>query len=398
MNYPLNIEFQSILREVGSETSLDDAEQRYYNNDLQQKLADIIVKDSRFLGNKVLMLQGFEGASGFYPEFAQRLLFRRLLRTRDPDDVISWFIKVLHSPYADGKLNLAIWGVTVEGRIELADNVAIVPIGDLPDSPQKRSLQVVSRDSPITTSLHWFPPQSALVSPHRIEPLLFGPHDPTPQNDASAKRQLFSEIALALTLVGPRVVLQASQWFSWDDPDIAEAELGTASSRSFIEILPLQVIAYPKLDGQEAREIVQGYLGLNEPTRSKVRVALQRLSQSLRRQDPGDQAVELSIALETLMGDGQSEMTHKIKVRATRMIGGTSEDRQRISTIISRTYDIRSKLVHTGAVNSTKTVDICGIKLSNSDIVKEAIMICVKLIRKIINLTSIPVWNVFDVE
>jgi len=115
------------------------------------------------------------------------------------------------------------------------------------------------------------------------------------------------------------------------------------------EIIPgIALTCYPPLDPSVAK-FIRGYLALPDAPRARVRVALLRLNQALRRRSAGDGAIELSIAFEALTGDDQTmEMTHKVKVRSSRILGGTSEERRRNSAIVGRMYALRSKLVHTG--------------------------------------------------
>jgi hypothetical protein len=230
--------------------------------------------------------------------------------------------------------------------------VSIVPIGDLPDSQQKNwLLNLPARDEIFMSSLNWMPPSSALVVSYRVEPFI---HDPAQtgqlREDATAIHSLIADVTLALTLVGPRAPIQAAHWFILDDPDLEEASLLRGSrGHSHIEILPFRDGNYPPLDPIEAPQIVQGYLALETQTKNKVRVALERLGQAQNRRSLGDRAVELSIALETLMGDNATtEMTHKIKVRSVRLIGGSDEVRKKNSAVMNKAYSIRSSLVHTG--------------------------------------------------
>lgn len=155
----------------------------------------------------------------------------------------------------------------------------------------------------------------------------------------------------------------------------------------------------PVLDPTEAPQIVQAYLALHGDTRSKVRVALQRLNQALCRGNAGDRAVELSTALEALLGekDVRIEMTHKIKVRSVRLIGGENKVRMKNAVIIKKAYDIRGDLVHTGHVDAAKSYTICGESMSVSDIIDQAVLICATLIKIIIRRGSIPDWSIFDI-
>lgn len=285
------------------------------------------------------------------------------------------------------------------GEIQLTPDVKIVPIGALPDSAQKQRLTQVN-SSPYWSVLNHAEPESALLMGRRIEPFTFDPEtQPNLQNDEYiATHELFLDIALALTVVGPRSVISAMKWFNFDDPDLEYALLGSSHSSHMHEIVPSQPGNYLALDSNEAPQIVQGYLALSGTTRDKVRVALQRLNQAQRRHNIGDRAVELSTAFETLLGDnGTTEMTHKIKVRSVRLLGGTAEVRERNAAVIYKAYNIRSKLVHTGSVSATGTETVCGQRMNFSEIINQTILMCADLIKIIIKRGSIPEWSIFDI-
>lgn len=202
-----------------------------------------------------------------------------------------------------------------------------------------------------------------------------------------------------MTVVGPRVPISAAQWFNFDDPDLDLASILSGTRRSqLLEILPNLPGDYPILDPTEAQHIVQGYLALQGDTQHKVRVALQRLNQAQRRRNVGDRALELSTAFETLLGDdATTEMTHKIKVRSARLVGGPDDVRKKNAAIINKAYEIRSKLVHTGHVDPAKFKIVCGQRMSASDIIDHAVTVCVDLIKIIIRRGSIPNWSIFDI-
>jgi len=212
--------------------------------------------------------------------------------------------------------------------------------------------------------------------------------------------ELFREIALALTVVGPRVSLLADHWFTFDDPDIQQARiLGASRSRSLIEILPKMPREHPPLDPVEALAVVTDYLKLEGNTRNKVRLSLDRLNQAQRRHNVGDQAVELCTALEALVGDGQTtEMTHKVRVRGAKMIGGDAASRRRNATIIGKTYDIRSKLVHTGRVDESKAYALPDESLTAAQLIEATILLVASLIKVVIRERGVPKWSEFDVS
>ena len=366
---------------------------------LGKELTTFIVKDRRLVGGEVRMIRSDNGGSGFYPQFVGPILVRRALQVGSPGAAIEWLRKVLGTTAATGRTIQALWGVPVAGEIQLTSDVKIVPIGTLPDSAQKRRLTQVN-NSPYGSVFNYAEPESALVMARQIEPFTFDPEtQPNLQNDDYlAAHKLLLDIALALTVVGPRSVISAMKWFSFDDPDLEYALLGSSHSSHMHEIVPSQLVNYPALDPNEAPQIVQGYLALSGTTRDKVRVALQRLDQAQRRRNIGDRAVELSIAFETLLGDdGNTEMTHKIKVRSVRLLGGTADARKRNADVINKTYKIRSQLVHTGSVSAGETETICGERISTSVIIDHATSMCADLIKIIIKRRFIPEWPIFDI-
>ena len=144
--------------------------------------------------------------------------------------------------------------------------------------------------------------------------------------------------------------------------------------------------------------MVQAYLALKPSVRDIFSVSIERINQALRRRSVGDKAVELCTALETLMGDsGNTEMTHKIKVRTTRLVGGTASVRITNAALLNETYAIRSKLVHTGKVDENRGKSIGGRELTRAAIVNETVGIAVELVKVLIRRGGIPDWTEFDV-
>ncbi|MBS1160699.1 MAG: hypothetical protein H6R15_3118 [Proteobacteria bacterium] len=373
-------------------------------NLIGNRLTKRLVQDQRFPGNRTKMIRTDNGGCGFYPAFVALPLLRRALRTGSPEDAIAWLQEVLSTTVATGKTIDALWGVPVEQEIPLTEGIKLVPIDNLPESKNKQWMmgaEFSNLSSPIITTLSFTPPQSALVVTRKIDPFLFDPDLGTElTNDEYLKtHELIKEIVLVLTVVGPRVAISAAQWFTFDDPDLEEANiLSGGRSMQMLEILPLGAKDYPTLNCAEAQEMVAGYINLTGDNRSKVRVALQRLNQALRRHNTGDSAVELATGLEALFGDSDnSEMTHKIRMRTARVIGGAQQERIKNAQLIKRMYEIRSKLVHTGHVDLNKTFKIGEQSMTARDIVDQAVQICAQAIKTIIRRGSIPNWSVFDI-
>jgi hypothetical protein len=370
-------------------------------------LPPILLADRRFGGTKPRMIRGESGASGFYPNFVAPGLVRKALESGDATSAICWLQKVMSTPYADGVSITALWGVPIDQRVDLTPDVSIIPMKDVPDSEQKQwidTMMYAQSDSLTHSALNIEPPTSALIKRRRIEPFIVDAGEPAEQSQDSnqeylATHTLFQDIISVLTIVGPRVSLPFSHWFTYDDPDLqGESLMGSSRSGSLIEILPWNHDKYPPLDPVEAPTVVQAYLALKPSVRDIFNVSIQRINQAQRRRGVGDKAVELCTALETLMGDsGNTEMTHKIKVRATRLVGGAPSVRIYNAALLSETYAIRSKLVHTGKVDENRRKSIGGRELTRVDVVKETVQIAVELVKVLIRRGGIPDWTEFDV-
>jgi Apea-like HEPN len=366
---------------------------------LSKELDAAVIQDERFLGDTVRMLKTGHGAQGFYPNFIGAPLLIHAIKKGSPEAGVEWLQKIFETKEATGRTIQTLWGVPVTGPIDLTPNVRIVPINELPDSDQRRYL--LQRDfrgnaSSLATMLEHLPLESALVMERSISPLLY---DPSQGNLASEDYidtdTLLKEIALVLTVVGPRMAIPGLQWFEFDDPDFS---LGRGYTTKILEVLPLRINKDPPLNAEEAKEIVGAYLALPAPARKLVRVALQRISQAMRRHNVGDAAVELSTAFEALLGDnGTSEMTHKIKVRSVRLIGGSDAIRKANATVMTKAYKIRSALVHTGQVGDGETETLDGERVSVREIIDRALLLCVELVKTIIRRGEIPNWSVFDI-
>lgn len=370
---------------------------------LGEQLTNLILTDPRFPGEKTKFIRHFDGSSQIYPHDIGRTLLTRALRHEGPDEAISWMLKVLGTKSATGSVVQALWGVSVDKEFQLTPNVQIAPFATLPDTRQKeivrQSFMQMMR-APHSGGLGFREPKAVLIAKVTVDPVIVDSDDLEKRDNTEnffAMNNALTDITLALTAIGPRSSLTSAKWFSFDDPDLDEAGIGSGYSWPHIEILPIWPANFPLLDPVEAPQVVQDYLSLPEPVRRHVRVALHRLNQAQRRTNIGDQAVELAIALEALLGDSQGEMTHKIKSRAARLIGGTDEVRVANAKVIGKTYEIRSNLVHTGFPDIKKPPTIDGRKMSGKEIVNQAACICADLIKIMIKRGAIPEWRQFDV-
>ena len=77
--------------------------------------------------------------------------------------------------------------------------------------------------------------------------------------------------------------------------------------------------------------IVQKYMELESSVKNRVRIALERLHQSLIRCNPADSTLEISMALEILLTNDSSGNKFKISLRAALLVSDNIKERMEAS-------------------------------------------------------------------
>jgi hypothetical protein len=369
-------------------------------HDMSKGLEDLIAADTRFLGSAARMVNTLNGASGFYPRFVGVRLLKRMVATGSASAAIAWLQKVLSTQSADGEYITALWNVPVTAEVEVTPRVRLVPFDLLPNSAQKAAIENSQfGEEIITTSLSWQPPSSALVMPVEILNFLVDGESEPDYGEYQSLHDSAAEITWLLTLVGPRVPIQVAHWFNYKDQDLEFALSGGGRGMPAMEILPrLAAQSPPILNAEEAVEIIWKFRTLALGAKAKIKVATDRLRRALLRHNSADRAVEVSIALEIMCGDTQTnEMTHKVKTRVVRLLGGDASLRERNRVILTKTYEVRSKLVHQGS-QDTKPISVQGTPTEVDAVVTEACHLCAELIKKVIRHGAFPDWLRFDIN
>lgn len=357
-------------------------------------------KEPVFLHHESRMIRSENGSSSFHPRFVAPKLIKKAVEAGNSEVAVTWLEKVLATGLATGFSIMAVWGVRVDRAVQMGNRVSLVPIGELPDSYQKR--WILEKDW-LQSQLDVIPmsfmdaPTAALVVETVIDPLFIDSETDKPVDVWQSNRELLEDARLALSMLGPCAPLQACSWFNFKDPDIADAQLGAARSSGHIEIMPIRVAQPEVLDAELASSLVGRYLSLEGSVKQRLRVALERLNQGLRRFRPGDQAMEISIALETLLADGGTENTYKIGLRTALLLGGDTATRQENRAIVGGAYIMRSALVHSGTVSDEIKVPRLG-KIPAYDVAKRAAKICGEVIQGIIKRGHIPEWFEFELQ
>lgn len=289
---------------------------------------------------------------------------------------------------------MALRGISVSESITFNSGIQLVPFESLPDSANKRALL----DGERHLSEHSFPfVTSALIAPHTVSPLFRAITDGEPTNVAPlALQELLNEARLALTLAGPSLPLSAGYWFQFEDPVLAALGInGRFTQRGVAE--PWRAgIDQGAFDSEDAKLLVNAFLALEGPLRGRLRLSLERFFQALGESPHGDRALDLAIALESLLVDSNSEVTFRLALRAALLAESSTSERARLRATITALYGVRSSLIHSGLV---ATVKVKGRgRMAAGEVVEEATDACGKILRAVLLRGSLPDWESLEVS
>jgi hypothetical protein len=284
---------------------------------------------------------------------------------------------------------LALSGITIEAEIELPSDVKLVPFSSLPQSQMSDHfvgiptwmVPEIRRPEVLAT------PTAALVIKDR-NGIQLTQDFPEPPSIQPSSHEILWGISRCLTLFGPSAPTPVAHWFqviNWEQVPFA----GTLSGwGAYIhEIFPREVTSLPNMD---VRGVVEQYLALDERLKKKLTVPLERLNLALRRQNRVDLAIELGIALESLLmadRDQDAPISYLLRVRGALLGAGTLAEREELSKIVRDVYNLRSAAVHSGTL-SARVSD-----READEILRKGLSVCAKLLAAVIDRGSMPEWD-----
>lgn len=320
-------------------------------------------------------------------------------RRRGAGAAVEWLQKILSTRKARGFNVQALYGIRIASVTPLVDDINLIPFDALPDSRQKKGLL----EHPLLSPYHPPPfyaftkPSAALIVP--AERTLFFVKPNTAQTQEPRVRvgweTRFNDMRHCLAFSHGEPIISGPSWFQYEDSDYEEVgPVRFSASMPHQEILPMPIVEEGEMDLCKAAKTVRAYFALDEGIRRKVRTAIERVHLAFIRSSPEDKALELSIALETLLIDSPGEHTFKISLRAALLTAENINTGATNRAMIRALYTLRSNLVHGGQSKSEVKVD--GKKVSSRDVAKRATKITISVIQSMLTAGKSPDWS--DVE
>lgn len=356
-------------------------------SDLAARLADVLRDQPEFSGKNLMIKMGLS-AINFLFLAPEHLMWRA--QRDSAEAAVNWLEALIATNRAHAWWLMPVWGLEVTHPVPLASGASLIPFSALPDSEHRRRFEGRPLLEPFPSALSREPPGSVIMLETVIDPLFYD------DNSASMLRlddnifTLMDDIRRCLSLIGPAALLSSWRWLQFESEDLAKlAPTGTSSS--YVEIHPARLLRYGAFDAERAHQLIERYLALQDSDRSRIGLSLDRFERAMRRHAPGDAAIELAIALDSLLGDGNTELTWRVSLRSALILGGSRADRIQIRSVIKALYDVRSQLVHEGKIAQAIKIKKIG-KLSVDDLLKQGRIIAARILEAAILRGHLPDW------
>ncbi|NQV16323.1 hypothetical protein HQ531_12755 [bacterium] len=360
-------------------------------------ITEILIENPIFQSDKSLNLYTDTSGQSLSANELASVLCRLADLNNDPSVAIDWLKRVLAIKTASASRYTAYWGIRLTKPIHFNNSISILPMSQVPNSTMKDRI-VQQRFDLGSGDIRPIYPPSAVV---QIRYNDFTPFDNGKKgifgkyNDVSKQQSL---IMLLQILNGPANPYEYMSWFHYQNEDLQQLNATSGISMPIPElnlgIMPRTVSLNPR----RAKELVKKFHLMNKEDSSRIILALERLNNAQIRTQLGDKALEVSIALESILTDGNvTENTYKIGFRAALLVARRISERAEIRALITSTYGLRSQMVHTGKIPDAFKVKGVG-KMSSATIVESGILICSKALTRLIRLGKIPIWYDFETD
>lgn len=323
------------------------------------------------------------------------------LRKADTRQAVKDLQRFIESPGTPSVEVLAFAGVEVPSAIDLGNGFRILPWNDMPSCFAKDQIDSVEPYAR-RPGQFIFKPTAAVIRESFYCPKMSFPIGKIfPRGkDANivdcttffARGPDLHRILDCLTICGPcapQAILSYRFVPKW-------VPLGMPAGGGYCEYLPeiltFRGYSHSELSIPELVDISQRYLRLKSSTLDTLRIPIERLNLAMHRNRTVDKALELGIAFESLIMDGEEgEITHKMSQRVAWLLGGNVDERLRIAKCVQDLYKLRSKAIHEGQI-SAKKKDL-KTKQHVEYLLDETIEICARAIKRIIVLGAFPDWE-----
>jgi Apea-like HEPN len=309
-------------------------------------------------------------------------------RLRSADEVVTQLEESVSLDSAPMSEVIVLWGLHPTSPMKLTHDIYLVPITDLIPSRARDSVTGIDPNLSVVGTFFPGPRCTAAIKRDFLHTGILDKGEG--QSIPSAATMRMKEIVKCLCLINDRPVCELASWYECplSTPIIGGVPGwgGQAVEHTF------QFLIDPvNYDEISARSIVERFLNFTDSERQRLYIPLSRLNTALRSTDNADKALDLGIAIESLLGAGQDDISYKVRQRGTLLLGGTSNEKHTTFEHLKKLYALRSKVAHGSTLSSTVTVN--GRAIPTDQFLKECCIICARMIRKVIESGFVSDWD-----
>lgn len=233
---------------------------------------------------------------------------------------VDWYRKIINTKSSTVRHSGLVSGLTVSNQIDFSNTISIIPLDQAGDSMQV----LTARQHSLPSMMHGvFGTHNTAIALRETE---YEQSDTMPEPPASHDFiHAADEILVGCVLNEGLAPALTVNWDEFCDPEVRAAENSYGSGGSPQEA----PITWGRVLTQDDVPNIELYLALEGKFRDLMRVALTRVGWARRKQSAANKAIEYSIALEALLSDGNSEITHKISTRAAIILGDDFDERMK---------------------------------------------------------------------
>lgn len=341
----------------------------------------------------------FSGYSGVVIVAARMALETLRYADRQEDDkadrATDWLFRILNTRDAPGIYYAPIWGLSVDGDVEIAPGVRVVSFDDLPDSFMKR--RIVDRAKKQWNETVWQSqsyydrPAAAIV--RRLNPICYigDPQTPFDQIDAVQYETRDQLAFLQASATGAPLI--ACGWFEWED-----GALDFNSYENWMYWHVPEVVPRVSVHIAVERESLAGTAGkfgaVQNPWQKVLLRSMNRFVLSQCRHRIADRALDLALAFEIAVGGGSGDhgpASWKVSVRTAQLIGGNVERRLDIRGTLSKLYDVRNQTAHGGDLKPSDEAKF-------SETITKSVGVYRDMLAAALEFQNTPCWKALELE
>lgn len=243
---------------------------------------------------------------------------------------------------------LWVLGIEVQQSIELENGISIIPIENMPYSPQKELF--LEKNYRLSAISKLITPKAAITQLCKIQKTA-GPAVAKRLFQLRQSLQCLTDTALLLNALDD-VSCLPFHLTTYSLPEMPLGIFGSYIGRGYFhDVFGDQSSCLPTSKLSIINDLINQFSALSPKDKTRMNRVLSRLSQAKRKNQIEDKILDLGIALEMVLLDDNTnneQLSSTFRLRGSWLIGEDYESRQTVHGQLKEIYKYRSQVAHTG--------------------------------------------------